>query len=232
MSSLLHLDASARTRSISRELSATFAAAWQARHPDGAYRYRDLAAEPVPFIDEAWTELCDLVLARAATASTGAAVTDGEQLTSGLDLRGLGDLVRTPAQAAAWAIVRPLLAEVLAAEVVLIGTPMYNYSIPAVLKAWLDQVTFPRMSLGDRRFVVTTARGGSYVPGAPKAAYDYQERFLRDFFAGHFAVHDTVFVNAELANARQDPALAHLRDKHDESYARAIEAVRELAKEY
>ncbi|WP_280405173.1 FMN-dependent NADH-azoreductase [Nocardia brasiliensis] len=215
MSSLLHLDASARTRSISREVSAAFAAAWQAQHPHGEYRYRDLAAQPVPFVDEAWTELCDLVLAQAST-----------------DLYTLGDLVRSPAQAAAWEIVRPLLAEVLAADVILIGTPMYNYSIPASLKAWLDQVTFPRMSLGHRRFVVTTARGGSYVPGAPKAAYDYQERFLRDFFAGHFAVHDTVFVNAELANARQDPALAHLRDKHEQSYARALEAARDLAKEY
>ncbi|WP_433577705.1 FMN-dependent NADH-azoreductase [Nocardia brasiliensis] len=215
MSSLLHLNASARTRSISREVSAAFAAAWQAQHPHGEYRYRDLAAEPVPFIDEAWTELCDLVLRQEST-----------------DLYALGDLVRSPAQAAAWEIVRPLLAEVLAADVILIGTPMYNYSIPASLKAWLDQVTFPRMSLGHRRFVVTTARGGSYLPGAPKAAYDYQERFLRDFFAGHFAVHDTVFVNAELANARQDPALAHLRDKHDESYARALEAARDLAKEY
>ncbi|WP_433661326.1 FMN-dependent NADH-azoreductase [Nocardia sp. CA-128927] len=215
MSTLLHLDASARTRSISRELSAVFADAWRAENPDGVYRYRDLAADPVPFIDEAWTELCDAVLAQETT-----------------DLRRLSELVRTPKQAVAWSIVETLLAEVLAADVILIGTPMYNYSIPAALKAWLDQVTFPRMSLGHRRFVVATARGGAYSPGAPKAAYDYQERFLRDFFAGHFAVQDTVFINAELANARQDPALAHLRGKHDESYALALETARNLAKEY
>ncbi|WP_107653847.1 FMN-dependent NADH-azoreductase [Nocardia suismassiliense] len=215
MSNLLHLDASARTRSISRELSTAFAEAWRAENPDGGYRYRDLAAEPVPFIDAAWTELCDAVLAQDRT-----------------DLDRLGELVRTPEQAAAWAIVEPLLAEVLAADVILIGTPMYNYSIPASLKAWLDQVTFPRMSLGHRRFVVVTARGGAYAPGAPKAAFDYQERFLRDFFAGHFAVQDTVFVNAELANARQDPALAHLRGQHDESYALAMATARALAKEY
>lgn len=215
MSTLLHLDASARTSSISRELSAVFADAWRAENPDGGYHYRDLAADPVPFIDEAWTELCDAVLAQKNT-----------------DLRRLSELVRTPKQAVAWAIVETLLAELLAADVILIGTPMYNYSIPASLKAWLDQVTFPRMSLGHRRFVVTTARGGAYSPGAPKAAFDYQERFLRDFFAGHFAVQDTVFINAELANARQDPALAHLRGKHDESYALALDAARDLAKEY
>ncbi|MGV9819410.1 FMN-dependent NADH-azoreductase [Nocardia xishanensis] len=215
MSTLLHLDASARRRSISRELSAEFAAAWRAAHPDGAYRYRDLAARPVPFIGEAWTELCDAVLARG-----------------GFDPAELDALVTTPAQAAALEVLRPLLDEVLAADVILIGTPMYNYSIPAALKAWLDQITFPRMSLGHRRFVVASARGGSYTPGAPKAAFDYQERFLRDFFAGHFAVTDTVFVHAELANSRQDPALADRRAEHDDSYAKAMETARSLGGMY
>ncbi|MBF6190354.1 NAD(P)H-dependent oxidoreductase [Nocardia implantans] len=215
MSTLLHLDASARPRSISRELSAAFAEAWRVRHPDGRYLYRDLAAQPVPFIGEAWTQLCDAVLALPST-----------------DPERLGELARTPEQAAAWEVVEPLLAELLAADVILIGTPMYNYSIPASLKAWLDQVTFPRMSLGHRRFVVTSARGGAYSPGAPKAAYDYQERFLRDFFAGHFAVSDTVFVHAEYANSRQDPALAHLRAEHDRSHARALATASDLAREY
>ncbi|MFI2473805.1 FMN-dependent NADH-azoreductase [Nocardia xishanensis] len=215
MSTLLHLDASARRRSISRELSAEFAAAWRAAHPDGEYRYRDLAQRPVPFIGEAWTELCDAVLARG-----------------GFDPAELDALVTTPAQAAALEVLRPLLDEVLAADVILIGTPMYNYSIPAALKAWLDQLTFPRMSLGHRRFVVASARGGSYTPGAPKAAFDYQERFLRDFFAGHFAVTDTVFVHAELANSRQDPALADRRAEHDDSYAKALETARSLGGTY
>ncbi|MGW0179122.1 FMN-dependent NADH-azoreductase [Nocardia sp. NPDC003345] len=215
MSTLLHLDASARRVSISRELSAAFAETWRARNPGGGYRYRDLTAEPVPFIGEAWTQLCDAVLTLPRT-----------------DPARLGELVRTPEQAAAWRIVEPLLTELLMADVVLIGTPMYNYSVPAALKAWLDQVTFPRMSLGHRRFVVASARGGAYSPGAPKAAYDYQERFLRDFFAGHFAVSDTVFVHAELANSRHDPALANRRAEHDRSYARALTTVRELAGEY
>ncbi|PSR66513.1 FMN-dependent NADH-azoreductase [Nocardia sp. MDA0666] len=215
MTTLLHLDASARRTSISRELSAAFAAAWRAEHPDATYTHRDLAADPIPFIDEGWTELCDRVLAHGAT-----------------DLDRLGELVDSPAQQRAWEIVEPLLAELRAADVVLIGTPMYNYSIPASLKAWLDQITFPRMSLAPTRFVVVTARGGAYSPGTPKAIYDYQERYLRDFFAGHFAVEDTVFVNSELVNSRQDPALAHLRDKHDASYAAALVTARTLGKEY
>ncbi|RDI66092.1 FMN-dependent NADH-azoreductase [Nocardia pseudobrasiliensis] len=215
MPTLLHLDASARRHSISRELGAAFAETWYAEHPDGELRYRDLAADPVPFIGEGWTELCDAVLACART-----------------DLDRLPDLARTDAQRAAWSIVEPLLADLRAADVVLIATPMYNYSIPASLKAWLDQVTFPRMSLPDKRFVVASARGGSYTPGAPKAAFDYQERYLRDFFAGHFAVTDTVFVHAELANSRTDPNLAHLREAYANSYAHALETARRLGKEY
>ncbi|MFD6104047.1 FMN-dependent NADH-azoreductase [Nocardia salmonicida] len=215
MTHLLHLDASARANSLSRELGREFVQAWRDAEPGGTYTYRDLAAEPTPFIDAGWTELCDAVLAAGVT-----------------DLDRLAELAVTPAARAAWRVVEPLLAQVLAADVILIGTPMYNYSIPASLKAWLDQVTFPRMSLGQRRIVVVTARGGAYSPGAPKAAFDYQERFLRDFFAGHFAVTDTVFVNAELANAVQDPNLAHLRDAHEASLAAALAEVRSLAKDY
>ena len=214
MDNLLHLDASARRRSLSRDLSGAFASAWRSQHPNGVYTYRDLAKNPTPFIDEAWTELCDAVLSHPPT-----------------DLERIADLARTPAQQAAWRVVWPLLAELLAADVILIGTPMYNYSIPATLKAWLDQVTFPRMSLAPRRFVVATARGGAYSEGAPKAAFDYQKRYLRDFFAGHFAVSETVFVTAELANARVDPSLAHLRDEHERSLAAAMEAAHRLGKE-
>ncbi|WKG06123.1 FMN-dependent NADH-azoreductase [Mycolicibacterium sp. HK-90] len=215
MPTLLHIDASARRRSVSRRLGAEFARSWRAARPDGRYLYRDVASDPVPFISEGWTQLCDAVLATGRT-----------------DLDRLEDVVRTPDQAAAWAVVKPLLDELRSADVVLIATPMYNYSIPASLKAWLDQVTFPRMSLAPRRFVVATARGGAYSPGAPKAPFDYQERFLRDFVAGHYGVTDTVFVNAEMTNALVDPALAEFRSTHEESLARALGSAREIALDY
>jgi FMN-dependent NADH-azoreductase len=212
MSNLLHLDASARRGSLSRRLSAAFAETWRAANPDGRYTYRDLAADPVPPIDEAWTELCDHVLKHE--------ITDIDRYT---------EAVRTAGQARAWSIVEPLLSEVVAADVILIGTPMYNFSIPAALKAWIDQITFPRMSLKGRRFVVVSARGGAYGPGTPREPFDHQERYLRDFFSGHFAVDDAVFINAELSNARVDPRLADLRDRQAESYAAALLAVRDVA---
>ncbi|MEW9554014.1 FMN-dependent NADH-azoreductase [Nonomuraea sp. NPDC050783] len=210
---LLHLDASARRDSVSRLLSATYADAWRAARPGARYVYRDLAARPVPHIGEAWTELCDHILEHEIT-----------------DIGRYAEAVRTPAQRAAWEIVEPLLAEVVAADVILIGAPMYNYSIPSSLKAWLDQITFPKMSLQGRSFVVTGARGGAYGPGTPREPYDHHERYLRDFFKGHFRVEDVTFIHAELVNARLDPALAHLREQHEESLTAARErAAKEAA---
>ncbi|MCG5218016.1 NAD(P)H-dependent oxidoreductase [Streptosporangium soli] len=202
---LLHLDAAARRTSFSRKLSRTFAEAWRQADPEASYVYRDLAADPVPHIGEAWTELCDHVLAHGIT-----------------DISRYKEAVRTAEHAAAWAVVEPLLGELVAAKTVLIGVPMYNYGVPSSLKAWLDQVTFPRMSLKGRTFVIAGARGGAYGPGAPKEPFDHHERYLRDFIQGHFAVEDVTFVHAELTNSLVDPALAHLRAAHEESYAAAL----------
>ncbi|QXJ21703.1 NAD(P)H-dependent oxidoreductase [Actinomadura graeca] len=215
MTTLLHLDSSARRRSVSRELGDAFAGAWREANPEGRYVHRDLAADPVPFIGEAWTELCDHVLAHEIT-----------------EIARYKEAVRTPAQAEAWGIVEPLLDELVAADVVLIATPMYNFSVPASLKAWIDQVTFPRMSLAGRRFVIASARGGSYKPGAPREPYDHQERFLRDFIAGHFGVQDVAAVAAELVNSRLDPALERLRAVHEQSYADALRTARTLGGGY
>jgi FMN-dependent NADH-azoreductase len=201
---LLHLDASARSTSFSRRLGARFAEGWWAAHPGAGYLYRDLAADPVPFIDEAWTELCDEVMRRRIT-----------------DPRRYAEVVQTPAQRAAWDVVAPLLDELLAADVVLVATPMYNFSVPAALKAWIDQVTFPRMSLAGTRFVVVCARGGTYLPGTPRAAVEHATTYLRDFFDGHFAVTDVDVVAAELVNALVDPVLANRMAEHEASLAAA-----------
>ncbi|GAA2122365.1 FMN-dependent NADH-azoreductase [Glycomyces algeriensis] len=204
---LLHLDASARRSSFSREVGDTVAAAWRKANPESAYVHRDLTLDPPPPIGEAWTELCDYVLEHQIT-----------------DPGRYAEAVRTPEQAKAWALVKPLLDELVAADAVLIAAPMYNFSVPAVLKAWIDQVTFPRMSLAGTKFVVAYARGGAYGPGKPREPFDHHERYLRDFFAGHFAVEDAVFVGSEMVNALIDPALAGRRDEHEESRAAALAA--------
>ncbi|MDQ7802321.1 NAD(P)H-dependent oxidoreductase [Amycolatopsis sp. A133] len=203
MPHLLHLDSSARRSSFSRELSARYAATWT-----GTRTYRDLAADPVPVIGEAWTEICDALLAAGIT-----------------DPAHYADVVETPEQKKAWAVVEPLLAELLEADVVLIGAPMYNFSIPAALKAWIDQVTFPRMNLEGTAFVIAGARGGTYAPGTPRAPFDHHERYLRDFIAGHYGVDDVRFVHAELTNALVDPHLAARDGERRTSLEAALEAL-------
>lgn len=214
MPHLLHLDSSARPDSLSRRLGAVFAERWRAAS-GGTSTYRDLAADPPPPIREAWTGICDTMLREGIT-----------------DIARYPEAVRTDAEREAWATVAPLLAELTAADVVLLGVPMYNFGVPAALKAWIDQVTFPKMVLAPRKFVVVGARGGAYGPGTPREPFDHHERYLRDFFAGHYAVTDAVFVTAELVNSRVDPALAGRRAQHEESQAAALDAVRELAVEY
>ena len=135
---------------------------------------------------------------------------------------------RTPSQKEAWQTVEPLLSELIEADVVVITTPMYNYSVPSSLKAWIDQVTFPRMNLGGRRFVVVASRGGSYVDGAPKAAFEHQVRYLTDFVVGHFGVAEPEVIVVEMANARVDPVLEPFLGDHISSMNAALAAARVL----
>ncbi|GAB2648552.1 FMN-dependent NADH-azoreductase [Kribbella swartbergensis] len=212
MSHLLHIDSSARPESYSRRVAAAFADEWRLAVPDGRFSYRDLAMDPVPQITAEWTELCAYAQEHGIT-----------------DPARLHETARTPGQRAAWAIVEPLLGELVSADVLLLGVPMYNYSVPASLKAWIDQVTFPRARL-DLTVVVASSRGGSYAAGAPRAGMDHQESYLRAFFDGHFGVTDIHFVHSEYANATVDPLLADRLDAHERSLSEAYDAARELAR--
>lgn len=208
---LLHVDSSPRAGSMSRRVSRELVSALreQARVE---YAHRDLAAAPVPHITQAWTEICDNLM--------------GDGIT---ELGRLHEGARTPAQKEAWTVVEPLLAELVAADVVVVATPMYNYSVPSGLKAWIDQVTFPRMDLAPRRFVVVASRGGSYGPESPKRAFEHQVRYLSDFMAGHFAVEPPALVTVDLVNATVDPLLEARRSEHEDSLRDALASARDLA---
>ncbi|HEX7303267.1 FMN-dependent NADH-azoreductase [Lentzea sp.] len=130
-----------------------------------------------------------------------------------------------------------LVAELRAADVVLIGAPMYNFSIPSTLKAWIDQVAtrefFPRedgtFELGGKRVVVVTARGGSYKPGTPREGFDFQEPYLRAVFSMIGLDQNLEFVHAELTLADVNPQLHQFRELAVESLADAHRVVKELA---
>lgn len=208
---LLHVDASPRSRSFSRAVGRAFADEW--RQAGGGYTYRDLAADPLPHITEAHTELSE------AAGLAGIS-----------DATGLAGLPRTEAQRAAWTVSEPLLAELQAADVVLIGTPMYNFGIPSALKSWIDQVTFAGVKLGPGIGVVAAARGGSYAPGAPREPFDYQGRYLRDYLTTYGPA-DVRFLTTELTLAPVMPPMAELLGEHESSRDAALDGARTLARE-
>ncbi|APG05763.1 FMN-dependent NADH-azoreductase [Luteibacter rhizovicinus DSM 16549] len=100
-----------------------------------------------------------------------------------------------------------VLEEFLAADVVVIGSPMYNFSITSSLKAWIDRITVagktfqytangPEGLAGGKRVIIASSRGGVYSQGAPAAGMDFQEPYLRAIF-GFLGVTDIEFVRAE-----------------------------------
>jgi FMN-dependent NADH-azoreductase len=201
MSHLLHIDSSLRSEgSRSRQLSAYYAERWRAAHPDGIVTYRDLAADPVPHLDHA-TFLAGFVPAAD----------------------------RTPEQAAARALSETLIDEVLAADTVLIGMPLYNFGPPSTFKAWFDRIVSPERTagkLGGKEFVVVTARGGGYKPGTPRHGWDHREPWLRHALST-LGVSDAVFIDTELTLARESPAMIplDLGAAEDQSLAAAIDAI-------
>ncbi|GII96122.1 FMN-dependent NADH-azoreductase [Sinosporangium siamense] len=212
MTHLLHLDASGRRESFSRRLGEAFVTGWRTTHPGGTYTYRDLVADPVAPVDEDRVHL--------ATRSSVHGVRDIEAM----DKAAAG----SPGPARSWAATRPLVEQLLAADVLLLGAPMYNYSVPAALKAWIDRVTLPWLPLQGKSAVVLSARGGGYGPGTPRERYDFQEPYLRAYFSA-LGLHDVEFVHAELTHATVMPFLADFRGQHEASHAAALDRVHALA---
>ncbi|KIF68450.1 NAD(P)H dehydrogenase [Streptomyces sp. AcH 505] len=215
--SLLHLDSSANRsgESVSRQLTARFADTWRAAHgPAAGYRYRDLAADPVPPLDTAYC-----VLGRRL---------EREGLVPPQEVDAL---LGTPAEKETWELTHPLITELLTADTVVIGAPMYNYAVSASLKAWIDRITFPGAftdpatggsALRGTKVVVLGARGGAYGPGTPREGWDFQTPYLRKYFAGLGVRDENLrFVTAELTVAPALPALAEFRPLATESLAAA-----------
>jgi FMN-dependent NADH-azoreductase len=201
MNHLLHLDSSLRTEgSRSRKLSAHYAERWKAKNPDGTITYRDLAVDPVPHLDN------------VALSAQFVAASD-----------------RTPEQAAAHALAEKLIDEIIAADTVLIALPLYNFGPPSTFKAWFDRIVSADRTagkLGDKNFVVVTARGGGYSPGTPREGWDHREPWLRHALTT-LGVEDAVFIDTELTLARESPAMTplDLGGAEDKSVADALAAI-------
>lgn len=175
---ILRIDSSTTgDHSISRKLTDELVAHFIAKHPGAKVVTRDLVAAPLAHID----------------AVTTAAIRTPPESHQG-------------AVAAALPAERAVLEEFLASDVVIVGAPMYNFSIPSQLKAWLDRlgvpgVTFsysaegPKGLAGGRKVVVASARGGEY---STDQLAENQESLLATFF-GFIGVDDLHFVRVEKA---------------------------------
>jgi FMN-dependent NADH-azoreductase len=182
MSTLLHIEASPRTaRSHSRKLGLEYAASWQSAHAGSRVVTHDLVSEPPPFVSEDWT---------------AAAYNDPSK--------------RSAAERSAIAVSDRYIDELLAADEILISTPIYNLSIPAALKAWIDQIvrfgrTFNRGATGfdglvkGKKVTVVVASGSDFRPGQPGGAYNHIEPYLRAIL-GFVGVTNVRFVYAHSLN--------------------------------
>jgi FMN-dependent NADH-azoreductase len=207
MAHLLHIDSSIQgERSTSRRLTARAAAAWHAAHPGGTVTYRDLGRDPLPHFDEAGG------LARMVPPDQ-----------------------RTPAQAASWDLSRAVIEEVKQADTILLGLPVYNFGAPSSVKAWVDHLIAPGLSLdpetnagllGGREFLVLASRGGGYGEGTPREGWDHAEAWLPHGVA--YTGLEPHFITAELTLAHVTPAMAELIPLAEKSLAAAEEAIDRL----
>ena len=182
MSRVLIIESSARQQdSVSRQLTQTFISQWQTAHPNDHITVRDLAANPVPHLD---------INLLGGWMKPAEQRNDIEQVS----------LERS----------NQLTEELLAADVLVMAAPMYNFAIPSTLKAWLDHVlragvtfkytdTGPQGLLSGKRAYVLTARGGIYAGSTA----DHQEPYLRQVMA-FIGIHDVTFIHAEGMNLGGD----------------------------
>jgi FMN-dependent NADH-azoreductase len=179
MPTLLHIDSSPRAASVSSKLSAEFVAKWKRHHPGATVIHHNTTLEKIPYIDEAQI---------VAAYTPAAALTSGQKQTLAYSDK--------------------LVDELLAADVIVFGVPMWNLGIPASLKAWIDMVvragrTFaftengvePLIQPGKKVYVIS-ARGGAYPAGTPAKAFDQQEPYLRSIL-GFLGLADIEFICAE-----------------------------------
>jgi FMN-dependent NADH-azoreductase len=207
MAQLLHIDTSVQgDRSVSRRLTGRAAERWRATHPGGTVTYRDLAVNPIPHLD-AETGTARLVPAEA----------------------------RTPAQETSFAFSVALVDEIKNANTVLLGVPLYNFGAPSTVKAWVDHIVAPGLSidaetggglLGGTDVIVLASRGGGYGPGTPREGWDHAEAWLPHAIS--LTGLQPRFITAELTMADVNPAMADLKPLAAESLSQALVAIDRL----
>jgi FMN-dependent NADH-azoreductase len=169
MKTLLLVNSSGRSeRSVTRHLVVRFAAAWAARHPQGEIIGRDVGLNPPPPINESWI---------------AASHTDSSE--------------RTPVMHETLTTSEALIDEIFRATTVVVGAPMYNFGMPAQLKAYVDQIVrvgctfafggegaWPYQPLVPSKplVIISSMGAGGYEPGGPMAHLNFLEPHLEAAF--------------------------------------------------
>lgn len=173
MPTLLVIETSPRGHhSVSRNMTRRFVQDWLAAHLDGEVIERDLMDAGLQFVSAAWLQ---------------AYFTPAQQ--------------HSPAMANELQLSNELVAELLAADHIVIATPVYNYNVPAVLKAWIDHVVRKGLTLGfdgqglvtGKKATVLIASGGVYTAGSPIQERDIASHYLR-LVLGVIGIGDVTFV--------------------------------------
>jgi FMN-dependent NADH-azoreductase len=190
---LLHIDSSIMGgNSVSRQLTQNIVALWQATHPGTTVDYLDLAQD---------------------TPSHLSAESLGFRMPTGSP-----DL--SEAQQRENAVSEALVSQFLAADVIVVGAPLYNFSIPSQLKAWIDRIAQPGRTFGytekgphglagGKTVIVASTRGGVYSTSEGGRAMEHQETYLQTVF-GFLGITDVRIVRAEGVAMGETPKAAAL----------------------
>ena len=211
MPTLLQLDSSADLeRSRSRALTRSFAEAWTALGPRHVVVHRDLQVDPLPHLADASLHWPARLRQPGSNPPPAAEELQGR-----------------------------LIEELLEADVVLVGAPLYNYSMPSSLKAWIDHIHVPALTspfdvptqpMAGRHAVIVTSRGASYDAGSPTEGWDHDVPALELILGASLRM--TVHVITTSLTLAQDTALfADQLDRADAELASAHAAARALAAE-
>jgi FMN-dependent NADH-azoreductase len=197
MSDLLHIEVSPQgERSISRAISQEFLKVFNEKNPGAVIVARDFALDPIPHLD-------------------------GETIAAGR----IPEADRSATSQAKYELRAKLAAEVNDAKHILISTPMWNWSVPSVLKAWIDQIIITGFTKITGKVTVVVAQGGSYADGAPRAGWDWETGYLKQVFASQGAT-DVEIILSEFGLAGIVPALEPFIDQKNLSVAKAKEAAK------
>ena len=204
MSKLLVVESSPRgDYSISRNLTRRFVTGWQAAHPQGEVINRDLMKTDLRFVNAPWLQ---------------AYFTPPEQ--------------HSPAMKESLRLSDELVAELMAANHLVIATPVYNYNVPAILKAWVDHIVRKGITLGvDGGGLVTGAKasvllasGGVYTEGSPIHDRDIATQYLR-LILKVIGITDVTFIVAggakvvDLGEVSRDDYLANFDNQIEKAVA-------------